>query len=197
MNSLERRLPTPDLHYIPLLLLHNTKVYLIRLTIDLPTVQVLKLQIQSRFGLPLHSFQILYQDEVLEEDNNINYYNIDNYDNISLAIEPGLYVPFQPNVINNNVLILINNKSSNHHLDMAIDHKGLKYYIREVLQLPISSFQFTVNGKTCLAGPLRDNYNMSQHLTVIVTFKLLGGGKKKTKNSGKSNKNSKSNKFNK
>ena len=176
--TLIKRLPTPKTHYIPLLLLYNTNVHLIRVQIDQPTILTAKLRISALVGLPIHLFQILFNNEVLEEMYTINQYRLQKFSTMTIAVKPNFFPKGHPKTTNNNLLIVVNNKSSNYNMDMAINDVELEYFIREITQIEITDFQFTVNGKRCLKGVLIDNYVMSSHITVIVTSKLLGGSKK-------------------
>ncbi len=61
---------------------------------------------------------------------------------------------------------------------MSLDHQELAYFIREIVQLEIIEFLFTVNGKICLPVKPHFNYDQIEYVAVIVTPKLLGGVKR-------------------
>ena len=180
-KTLTKRLPTPLLQYIPLRLDYHGYQYIIRVPKSDISVFNIKIMLAGFLEIPSHLFQILYNNEVLEDQYTIDQYRLQNFSIITVVQDASISI-LQPSLIYlNHLAITFNGSTSLFNIDMSLDHQELAYFIREVVQLEIIDFQFTVNGKTCLPGKLHSNYDQVEHVVVIVTPKLLGGAKRMKK----------------
>ena len=56
----------------------------------------------------------------------INQYRLQNLSTITIAIKPNIFPNGHPKNTNNNLIIVVNNKSSNYNMDMAINDVELE-----------------------------------------------------------------------